>query len=465
MTLYIIIGAVLLLIILTVPQEKEHGHTFTAEFITPGTFMSSFNFGFSLAGGSRATSRDIAFRNSLVVGPSGSGKTSSVIIGSIFTLARGNSSMVIMDVSGELLKLTSGYLERRRGYKVYCIDFGPSSDSFNCIGGLKTITEIQKVAFLLIKNSNIESKNDPFWSSSAEMLLSLFIEYLVFFAPVEFCNMANLVRLTDIFAGNPEKIDALFVKTRNQELVTKYKAMIAMSEKTLQSVLATVRTALKVFATPALRNCTATNTIDFSTFRKEKSVLYICTGLNDIGYYAPISALLFEAVFKEIFSRVPKKHELPIFSIIDEMASMRFQNLGLVFANCRKHRSGCIGVLQDLEMLKMSFSAGEVHAITSNSYSRVFLPGQPLKTCQELEAILGKYTYEDEKTKAEKTRQLATASEIRMFKEAIILVGNEPPIKAIPISYYNHWLLNGRTKITPFESTRQATTDCPLIQL
>ena len=444
-------------------SSKDRGTEYTAEFVSPGSILSIFNLGYALAGGLRATTREIAFRNSLIVGPSGSGKTSTVLIGSICTLARGNSSMCIMDVSGELFKLTSGWLEKI-GYTIYCIDFGATSDSFNCLALCTTITDVQKIAFLLIKNSGIESKSDPYWSASAEMMAAVFIEYLVFHAPPEFCNMANLVRLTDTFAGSPSKVDVLFVKTRSPELIAKYKAMNAVSEKTLQSTLATVRTALKVFGTPAIRHCTATNTIDFASFRKTKSVLYICTPLNDVNYYAPLSALLFEALFKEIMSRIPDKGENSIFCLIDEMVTMKFQNLGIVYANCRKYFAGCMGIIQDEKMLEMGFSPAEAHAIRTNSYSKVYLPGQPLATCKQLEEILGKYTYLDEKSNSEKTRLLMSASEVRMSKEAIILVGNEPPIKAKTISYYNHWKLKQRTKIPPYvPDTKIQTDDPPLI--
>ena len=462
---YIIIGIVLLVVIIVSSQAKEQDNTYKAEFVSPTSVMSSFNYGFSLAGGLRATSRDVAYKNCLVVGGSGSGKSSVVLLASIFTLARGGSSLCVMDPAGMINKLTSGWL-KKKGYTIYCIDFGPTADSFNCIGNIKSVSEAQQIAYILIKNSGIESKSDPYWSASAEMMCSIFIEYLAFHTPKENCTMASLVKLTDVFAGDPSRIDKLFAKVRDPELITKYKAMIAVSEKTMQSSLSCVRTALKIFGTPALRHCTATNTIDFSTFRKTKSILYICTPINDVNFYAPLSALLFEALFKEIMSRIPSKDERAIFCLIDEMVTMRFQNLGLVYSNCRKFKAGCMGLIQDERMLEMNFSVAEAHAIKSNSFSKVYLPGQPLKTCQDLEAILGKTTIINEETKVEKVQPLAPASTIRMLKEAIILVGNEPPIKAKPISFYNHWLLRYRTAIPPYvPETKPTTTEPPLISL
>lgn len=458
--IYIVILLVLVIAVGSFPKGKDNSHQ--AKFASASSVMSIFNFGYSLVGGLKATTRDVAYMNSLVVGPSGSGKSSTVLLGSVFTLARGGASLAIMDVSSELYKLTSGYLSRL-GYKVYCIDFGKNSDLFNPLLLCSTITDVQKIAFLLIKNSGIETKSDPFWSKSSEMLLSLFMEYLVFHSPKELCSMANLVRLIDVFAGDPKKIDILFVRTKNEDLLTRYKAMVKSPEKTLQSTLATVRAAIKVFCSPAVRNCTALNTIDFSDFRKEKSVLYICVPINDINFYAPLSALLFEALFKEMMSEIPKDDEKDIFCLLDEMVLMRFENLGSVFSNCRKYRMGCLGVTQDERMLEMAYSPAESHAIRTNAYSKVYLPGQPLQTCKTLEETLGKFTYTDEHG-SERTRQLMTAAEIRMCEDALLLCGNKPPIRATLRPYYNHYIFNKRTKIPPYDrSHARVNTEPPLI--
>lgn len=445
--------------------SKGHKNEYSAEFVSPGTVLSRFNFGFSLAGGLRATTRDVATKNCLIVGPSGSGKTSTVLVGSIFTLSRGGASMCIMDVSGELFKLTSGYLHKK-GYKIYCINFGNASDSFNFLLLCNDVTEIQKCAFLLIKNSGIESKNDPYWSSSAELMLAFFMEYMRFFTPEDYCTVSNLVTLIDTYAGNVVHVDKIIVKTGNKELIARYKAMNAVSEKTLQSTLATVRTALKVFGTPALRKCTATNTIDFSSFRTVKSVLFICTPLNDVDFYAPVSALLFSAMFNEILSRIPDtKTELYIYCLIDEMATMRFQNLALVFANCRKYAAGCMGVIQDEQMLQITMTLAEAHGLKSNCHSKVYLPGQPLSTCTQLQENLGKYSYRDEKTNGEKVRWLKTASEIRMSDKAIILVGNLPPIEAKLVSFYKHSRMKRWAQIPPYVLEPKAIQQPPLLPL
>jgi type IV secretion system protein VirD4 len=436
-------------------------HSYTATFAKLSSVTGLFNHGLSLNGSFWwATNKEIAYRNALIVGPSGSGKTSTVLIGSIHSIARGKSSMAILDVSGEVHSLTSGWL-RKKGYKVYVINFAKNSDSFNALLLCQSRTDVQKVAFLLIKNSNIESKSDPYWSASAEMMLSVFIEYLVFYAEKQYCSMANLVRLADMFAAEPRKVDKLFVRTGDEDLIMRYKAMNAVSEKTLQSTLATVRTAIKVFGTPEVRNATATNTIDFSKFRTEKSVLYICTPLNEVNYYAPLSALLFEALFKQMLSRIPERHEHSIFCLIDELASLKFQNPGLVWANCRKFSSTCVGIIQSPKMLEMCCSPVEAHSIIANSYFKLYLPGQDLSVCKQIEEICGKYSFLDDHG-IERTRSLITASEVRQIEDAIVIAGNMPPIRTKLCKYYESFILNSRSKLPPYVNSN-TSVEPPLL--
>lgn len=441
--------------------ENTNDHSYKSTFEPLSSVTGLLNHGFSLNGSFWwATSKDIAHRNALVVGPSGSGKTSTVLVGSVHSISRGKGSMAILDVSGEIYDLTSGWL-KKKGYKVYVINFDNNSDSFNPLLLSQDINDVLKTAFLLIKNSNIESKSDPYWASSAEMMLGLFIEYLVFYTDRKYCNMYNLVRLTDMFAADVRKVDMLFVRTGNEDLITRYKAMNAVSEKTLQSTLATVRTAIKVFGTPSVRRCTASNTIDFSTFRKEKSALFICTPLNEVNYYAPISALLFDALFREMLSRIPESSEHSIYCLIDEFSTMKL-SIGHVWPNVRKYRCGCMAIVQDERMLEMCCSPTEAHALKTNSYSKAYLPGQPLSTCKALEETFGRYTYTDERG-IERTRQLMTASEIRTCEDALILCGNKPPVRAKLRPYYESLILRRRTSLPPYLRTDISVSEPPLL--
>ena len=144
--------------------------------------------------GSKAISIKLSTANQLVLSPTSGGKSSVVIIPSIFTLARGKSSMVINDPSGgELFKKTSGYL-RQEGYRVLRIDFSNSaiSETYNCLSDCKTFTAIEKLAVILIKNSPLgNSKGDQFWEYASISALGVILRFLVFHAPPEMRTLHN----------------------------------------------------------------------------------------------------------------------------------------------------------------------------------------------------------------------------------------------------------------------------------
>lgn len=460
--IYLIIGIIITLILLFSNAGKSKSPT-EALFGKASDFLSPFNKGFCLAGGFKATTRQQAFRNSLVTGSTGTGKTSAILLGSLFSLSRSKSSIIVLDVSAENFKLSSGYLNRHKKRKIYCFDLSETSDGFNVFNWCKTITDLDKVAHILCRNSNANSKADPYWITSAEMVLSIFMQYLFFYGKEEEKNMANVVFLLQTYMAEPDKIDLLYIKT-NERLLKSYKVLNAIPEKTRLSILSTALTATKVFQSPDVARCTSINTFDVATFRKECSILYLCIPLNMVNFLAPLTAVLFEMLFQEALSKIPDKmKDNPLYFLIDEMVTMKL-DLGLVYSQCRKYLVGCMGLIQDQKMLGMKYSLSEQHAIISNSCSRVFLPGQSIETSRELQEIIGKCLVKDDNGK-ERYSYAMEASQIRTCNEAIILVNSALPIKLPIIPYFKHFIYNARTKIPPYVPEQKILfKEPPLIQ-
>ena len=252
------------------------------------------------------------------VGLSGSGKSTVITIPCAVSLARGKSSIIFNDVSGELWQHTSSFLAGK-GYKVLRIDFSNSSysETFNPLLECKSISDIQKLALIIIQNSIGESKNDPFWENSSVMLLSLFARYLVFYTEPQFRTLQNLQRLIEKFAVDGEAVDKLIVATKDESLLSMYKSTIVMGDRTLQSVIATARTALHLFNDPEVCKATSSNSIDLTILRQEPVAIYVCNPLKDLRYFKPLSALFFQHLFNHTLSLVPGKREREIFFALD----------------------------------------------------------------------------------------------------------------------------------------------------
>lgn len=452
------------LIILIASRRNKMPDIYSATFGDPLNYLSPLNHGFAVTG-SKALTKKLSCENVALFGPTGSGKSTVVIISSAVSLARGRASIIFNDVSSEVYEHTSTYLANK-GYRILRLDFSDSSnsESFNPIADCRTISDIQKVALLVIRNSIGESKGEIFWEQSSVMLLSLFIRYLIFHAEPHYRTLQNVLRLIETFAVDGEVIDRLFVRTHDEELLSSYKATIVVGDKTLQSIIATARTALNLFCDKEVCKTTATNSIDFNLLRNEPVALYVCNPLKDLMYFKPLSALFFQSLFNFVLSRIPKDSERSIFFVIDEAATMKFPALSTTVSNIRKFKAGILLCMQDEMSLIAQYGQAEAHQIKTNCGCQIFLKGQPLHTTKELSQILGKYTYTDPKG-IDKARELMTPDELRMCEDAIILINNQPPLKCKTVPYYKNIWLHQLTRLPPYKKSKRVVPDPPLIPL
>jgi len=427
--------------------ENQRKTEFNADFISVAKVLQNSDIGFCLDG-ENCLSISESYKNAIILGGSGSGKSSTVLINSALFMAKGNSSLIFNDPSHEIRILVSGALQSY-GYTIKVIDYSnEASECFNPLQRCITISDIQKLASLLVRNALGEAK-DPFWNKSAESLLSLFIRYLIFYGEPEHRNLYNVLHLINVFAGNPEKIDKLIVKTRDDKLISEYKAFVAYGDKTLMSIVATAKASLSLFADETIAKITSIDTIDFAEFRTKKIALFINNSIPTMQYYSGISSLFFQQFMNEILIRIPDKHENNIFFLLDEAGSMFLPSLSTIISNIRKYNSGILLIYQDYHILEHIYGSYEAKNISANCYAKVYLPGQPIETCKMLEMTLGKFEYEDE-NEVRHTRQLMTSDEIRMSDKAIILIGNKPPIHAKLYPYYKISKLKLLTEMSPY---------------
>ncbi|HYD22671.1 MAG TPA: type IV secretory system conjugative DNA transfer family protein, partial [Flavipsychrobacter sp.] len=371
-----------------------------------------------------------------VFGQTSSGKSSTVMVGSCISLARGKSSVVINDVFGELYDITSGMF-LREGYEVYKYNFRDPehSECFNSLPYCQSDSDLNMQSTLIHENSQTLSKGEVFWRQTSIMLLFLILKYLYHHVDRKYLTLQNALRIADRLAYDIPALDLLFVRTRDKELISQYRAAVAMSEKTLQSVVISLRTVLSLWNDKAICSTTATNTFDITQLRSKPICIYLTTPISDLNYTRPATALFFSTLFNQILSTPVQPSDRSIFFLLDEFPTYSFPDICTVFSTIRKRNAGLVICMQDERALSARYGADTAHQIKTNCVSQVYLKGQPLSTCRELSAILGRFSLEG------KTRELLTPDEIRQLDEAIILIRNSPPMKAKMIPYFeNYWM-------------------------
>jgi type IV secretion system protein VirD4 len=437
-----------------------------ADFLPVIQLLSQWNKGFCLNGTKSLTVKQ-SYTSAMVLGGSGSGKSVSVCIPSIYNLAKHGHSLCIHDPAGEIYSGVAGYLATQ-GYTIKIIHFAnPSiSDGYNPMARAKSTSDIQKVATLLVRNALGENNKDPFWQTQSVMLISLMMRILQKQSPW-FQTLANVKYLIDSMTVKPEALDILVVQCHDQLILNEWKQFLAMDKKLLTSIISTVRASLVLLTDPDVQKVTAFDSISFEKFRTEKVALFIANKGGDIAYYSALSSAFFEQFFSHIMERIPEKQDRSIFFIIDEASSLYLPSMQLALSNLRKFKAGIMNIAQDFNQFIHLYGNYTAEAIKSNSFAKVYFPGQPLNTCQELERFLGTFEFEDEKGNR-RTRHLMTTDEIRAMEPntSIIIAGSHRAVFTRMKPYFKNYKYKNLSKYPIPERTSQIPfEELPLIPL
>lgn len=440
------------------PEERKT--EFDADFISENELLSEWNKGFCINGRKSLTISD-STKHVLITGATGAYKSSGILIPSIQKMCE-HSSLIVNDNSGELWAKTSG-TALKKGCKVLTTNYAlPSlSEGYNPLARIHSTSDIQRVAKMIVINALGVGTKDPFWNMAAENIISLFIAYLMRHTSKQYHTLHNVYYLVSTFAHNPEAVDKLVVEANDDVLFTEYKAFLSYGDKTLASIIATARAALNIFGNdPSVALVTSHDTISINSFRKQRTVLYINTSINSMRYFSLITSLFLEQMFGELMSGFPEKKDLPIFFLIDEASSLYFNSLQITISNLRKYNAGILQIYQSASQLVDLYGPPVAKAITENSYTRVYMPGQPMSVATELETTFGKFEYLDEKN-VRHIRSLMTASEIRETDSSLILCGNHRPIKTKTVPYFKQFGLNRLTNTPPAPFTNKLPFEEP----
>ena len=126
-----------------------------------------------------------------------------------------NTSFVILDPKGELLRDT-GHLLEEKGYVIKVLDLiNPErSHCYNPFVYLRDDDDIQRLATNIMKNTTPKDSksSDHFWEDMAAMLLKALISYLHYEAPPEeqnFPMVMDMIRAGDVKEDNEEYVSTL----------------------------------------------------------------------------------------------------------------------------------------------------------------------------------------------------------------------------------------------------------------
>ena len=262
--------------------------------------------------------------NTLVCGGSGAGKTRFYCKPNLMQTS--NSSQVILDPKGEILRDVGNLLEKA-GYEIKVLDLisMEKSHCYNPFVYLRDDNDIQRLVTNLFKSTTPKGSqsNDPFWDTAASMLLLALIFYLHYEAPEEEQNFAMVMEMLRAAAiedeedNRPSPLDNLFadLEMDNPDHIALkyYRSYHSGSAKTLKSIQITLAARLEKFNLESLAALTSADELDLASMGEKKTALFALIPDNDSSFNFLVS-ILYTQLFQQLFYSADHIHggNLPI---------------------------------------------------------------------------------------------------------------------------------------------------------
>lgn len=340
--------------------------------------------------------------NVAVIGGSGSGKSMSYSEPRILEL---HNSNMIMKVSKR--KMIDKYtpLLKSRGYKVEVLDLvnpKKSTVAFDPLYLVDSSDDVNYLAEALVnldpKKAGCNTKSDPYWDESAISLLTALI-YLTFALGDDKTSLSKTIeylkqmKISDNGSGISTSIDYYFDSIRDgspdHPCLFPWKSFSDNATRTARCIYSTLVTSIdKVFTSEILEMMNNENKLDFNSFAKEKTVLFILTSAVSPSLHS-FANLFFSYAIKELFEIAEKQSNgmlpIPMHLLCDDFAAggkiLNFEEYISIF---REKGISVSMLLQSESQLTAMYGEMSATTILNNCDTYIYLGGMDLITCEHI---------------------------------------------------------------------------------
>ena len=404
--------------------------------------------------------------NTLICGGSGAGKTRFFAKPN---LCQTNSSYVVLDPKGELLRDT-GNLLLAKGYDIKVLDLinMEKSHCYNPFVYLRSDNDIQRLVTNLFKNTTPKGSQsqDPFWDQAATMLLLALIFYLHYEAPPEEQNFPMVMEM--IRAGEVREddetyksaLDILFerLEMRNPEHIALkyYRSYHSGSGKTLKSIQITLISRLEKFNLESLASITQNDELELWSIGEKKTAVFAIIPDNDSSF-SFLVGMLYTQLFQQLYYQADVIHggRLPVHVhfLMDEFANVALPDeFDKLLSTMRSREISVSIIIQNLAQLKALFEK-QWESIVGNCDEFLYLGGNEQSTHEYVSKLLGKETIDTNTYGLSKGRngsystnwqlagrELMTPDEVRMLdnRYALLFIRGERPVEDLKFDILKH---------------------------
>ena len=295
------------------------------------------------------------------------------------------------------------------GYEVRVLDLinMEKSHCYNPFVYLQTDNDVQRLVTNLFKTTTPKGSqsNDPFWDTSASLLLMELMFYLKYEAPEEeqnFPMVMEMLRAGEVNEddpGRPSALDKLFRALEDENpdhiAVKYYKDYHSGSGKTLKSIQITLAARLEKFNLQSVSALVSTDELDLGSMGEKKVALFALIPDNDSSFNFLVS-ILYTQLFQQLFFIADHKYKgsLPVHVhfCMDEFANVSLpDDFDKILSVMRSREVSVSIILQNLAQLKALFEK-QWESIVGNCDEFLYLGGNEQSTHKYVSELLGKET-------------------------------------------------------------------------
>jgi type IV secretion system protein VirD4 len=424
-------------------------------------FVSRRNTGLTLDGSNQLQDEKMSCRNALVCGTTGSGKSSTYIFPNLFA-DRGAASYFTTDPSGEISAIAAPVMANMGiDVKIINLDNVKYSNLYNPMARLRgSYSDCKQLASLIIKSTLGDGKgNEIFWQSSAANLISCFI-YIVSRLDEQYRHLSMVLNMINGFASGNKKVDEIAIKNCDSLVWQEFRALKGCEPKLMQNIISTAKVSLTLWTDENISYLTCKDNLDFTQLRNRPTAIFVVGNSLKAKYFSPVFSCITSQIFQYLLGEIPSNNSLPVYFLLDEMASYYISDIDLILSVNRKYKISISVALQAKKQLNSIYSDRVADVILSNLNTELYYTNQDLETCKKISEIAGYYYAENEDGKKVKEQVLPIETIRTMPANNAILL--QPASKPIYITelypYYKDKKLMKKIESTP-PFTIQASED------